>query len=103
MNRLRGLLQQSRAYGIYFVIATQSPRKDVIGDIKNDIPSRIGMALNNEVESIVAIDEPGAEKLPYHGAMLYRTSPSQAFQRIQSSFVSNIELDEIINSLNRSH
>lgn len=103
MNRLRGLLQQSRAYGIYFVIATQSPRENVIGDIKNDIPSRIGMALNNEVESIVAIDEPGAEKLPYHGAMLYRTSPSQAFQRIQSSFVSDVELDEIINSLNRSH
>ena len=103
MNRLRGLLQQSRAYGIYFVIATQSPRENVIGDIKNDIPSRIGMALNNEVESIVAIDEPGAEKLPYHGAMLYRTSPSQAFQRIQSSFVSYVELDEIINSLNRSH
>lgn len=103
MKRLRGLLQQSRAYGIYFVIATQSPRENVIGDIKNDIPSRIGMALNNEVESIVAIDEPGAEKLPYHGAMLYRTSPSQAFQRIQSSFVSDVELDEIVKSLNCSH
>lgn len=103
MKRLRGLLQQSRAYGIYFVIATQSPRKNVIGDIKNDIPSRIGMALNNEVESIVAIDEPGAEKLPYHGAMLYRTSPLQSFQRIQAPFISDEESDEIINVLNYSH
>ena len=103
MKRLRGLLQQSQAYGIYFIIATQSPRKNVIGVIKNDIPSRIGMALNNEVESIVAIDEPGAERLPYHGAMLYRTSPLQAFQRIQAPFVSDAELDEIVKSLNYSH
>lgn len=103
MKRLRGLLQQSRAYGIYFIIATQSPRNDVIGDIKNDIPSRIGLKLYNETESIVAIDEPGAEKLPSHGAMLYRTSPSQTFQRIQAPFISNEESDEIINVLNDSH
>jgi len=103
MKRLRELLQQSRAYGIYFVIATQSPRNDVIGDIKKDIPNRIGLKLYNETESIVAIDEPGAERLPYHGAMLYRTSPSQAFQRIQAPFISNEESDEIINVLNDSH
>ena len=103
MKRLRGLFQHCRAYGIYFIIATQSPRNDVIGDIKNDIPSRIGLKLYNETESIVAIDEPGAEKLPSHGAMLYRTSPSQTFQRIQAPFISNEESDEIINVLNDSH
>ena len=66
------IAQLGRASGIHLIIATQSPRVDVItGLIKANIPSRIALTVSSAIDSRTIIDMGGAEKLLYNGDMLY--------------------------------
>lgn len=87
------IAQMSRATGIHMILATQSPRVDVItGLIKANIPCRIAFAVPSQVDSRVIIDMPGAEKLLSRGDMLY-LPPEQAKPiRIQGAFISDKEV-----------
>lgn len=94
------LAQMARATGIHLVVATQRPSTDVItGLIKANIPCRIAFNVTSMVDSRVILDSPGAEKLLGRGDMLY-IPPNQAKPtRIQGTFVSDSEIDQLIKYL----
>jgi S-DNA-T family DNA segregation ATPase FtsK/SpoIIIE len=91
------LAQMARATGIHLIIATQRPSVDVItGLIKANFPSRIAFAVTSQVDSRVILDTPGAERLLGRGDMLYIPVDSAKLVRIQGTYVSDREVEQIV-------
>ena len=91
------LAQMARATGIHLVIATQSPRVDVVtGLIKANFPARISFAVTSQVDSRVIIDTGGADKLLGRGDMLFMAPDSSKLQRLQGCYVSDKELTALV-------
>ncbi len=94
------LAQMARAVGIHLVLATQRPSVNVItGLIKANIPSRISFAVASVMDSRVVLDTPGAEKLLGRGDMLYLPPELAKPVRVQGCFVSDKELNNLIETL----
>ncbi len=92
------IAQLARAVGIHLIIATQRPSTDIItGLIKANIPSRIAFAVGSQVDSRVILDTGGAEKLLGRGDMLYQPVDAGKPTRIQGAFVSDSEVDSVVN------
>ncbi len=92
------LTQKARAAGIHIIIGTQRPSVDVItGLIKSNIPSRISFRVPSQVDSRTILDEVGAEKLVSRGDMLVKIVGALRPARVQGSFVSADEIEEVIN------
>jgi S-DNA-T family DNA segregation ATPase FtsK/SpoIIIE len=91
------IAQLARATGIHLVIATQRPSVDVVtGLIKANFPARISFAVTSQVDSRVILDTGGAEKLLGRGDMLYMPSDSSKLLRMQGCFVSDTELQRLV-------
>lgn len=94
------LAQMARAAGMHLVIATQRPSVDVItGIIKANIPSRIAFTVSSQVDSRTILDMAGAEKLLGKGDMLYFPVGETKPLRIQGTFVSESEIDKIVEEI----
>ena len=90
------IAQKGRAAGIHLVIATQTPRKDIItGTIKANLPTKISFKVSNFTDSRVILDTMGAEKLLGKGDMLFK-GPSGEMERIQGSMVSDPEIQRTV-------
>ena len=91
------IAQKGRAAGIHLVIATQSPRKEVVtGLIKANIPTKIAFRVSNGMDSRVILDAVGAEKLLGNGDMLFNPPGGAVLERIQGAYVSDPEIAKVI-------
>ena len=91
------LAAMSRAIGIHLVLATQRPSTDVItGLIKANIPARIAFMVASGMDSRIIIDQVGAEKLLGRGDMLYSSAVNPFPVRIQGTFVSDQEVENVV-------
>lgn len=96
-DRICRLAQMARAAGMHLVIATQTPRVDVItGLIKANIPSRIALSVASQIDSRTILDSGGAEKLLGNGDMLFHPIGKSKPIRVQGCFVSEEEVARIV-------
>ena len=94
---LARIAQKSRAVGIHTVIATQRPSVNVItGTIKANFPTRITFQVSSQVDARTILDNKGAESLLGRGDMLYRSSTTPNLERIQGAFVSEQEVQKVV-------
>ena len=91
------LAQLGRATGIHLIVATQRPSVDVVtGLIKANFPSRISFAVVSQVDSRTILDSAGAERLLGKGDMLFLSGDTPKPQRVQSAYVSDREIGQIV-------
>ena len=94
------LAQLARAAGLHLVVATQRPSVNVItGLIKANMPSRIAFSVTSGVDSRTIIDMNGAEKLLGKGDMLFYPAGYPKPVRVQGSFVSDKEVQDVADYL----
>jgi S-DNA-T family DNA segregation ATPase FtsK/SpoIIIE len=91
------LTAKARAAGIHLIVATQTPRREVVtGVIKTNIPARIAFQVPSGLDSRVILDENGAENLLGKGDLLYRPPGVAGFTRGQGAFVSDEEVQSVV-------
>ena len=94
------IAQKGRAAGLHLVIATQSPRKDVVtGLIKTNFPTKIAFRVSTGMDSRVILDAVGAEKLLGNGDMLFNPPGGANLERIQGAYVSDSEIAKVIDEV----
>lgn len=98
-DSMQRLGQKGRSAGILIHIATQTPRADIIkGKIKANLPSQIVYKVANSTESIIALDDTGAERLLGRGDTYVKWSTGTGLVRVQGVFLTDENINDIIDS-----
>ncbi|MEI7777276.1 MAG: DNA translocase FtsK 4TM domain-containing protein [bacterium] len=94
------LAQMSRAVGIHLMLSTQRPSVNVItGLIKANIPARVALQVASQIDSRTILDSRGAEELLGAGDMLYLSGEMSSPQRIQSAYITEAEVKNVVSYL----
>jgi S-DNA-T family DNA segregation ATPase FtsK/SpoIIIE len=98
------LAQKSRAVGIHLILSTQKPLASIVSSvIKANVPGRIALKVSSRVDSMVIIDQIGAEKLLGYGDLLLVSSDGGDAKRIQSPNVTEKEMVRVIDFLRNKY
>lgn len=98
------LAQMSRAVGIHLILSTQRPSVNVItGLIKANIPARLALKVSSQIDSRTILDMAGAEKLLGQGDMLFLSGEASQPTRIQSAFISEDEVKDVVKHIKKSY
>src|SRR5207244_52439 len=101
-NAIARMAAIARAAGIHLVLATQTPRADVItGVIKANVPSRIAFQVASKIDSRVILDENGADRLLGQGDMLYLPPSTSRLIRAQGVLVTDDEIRELVDFVSK--
>lgn len=91
------IAQKARAAGIHLIVATQTPRADVVtGVIKANIPCRIAFQVSSKTDSRIILDANGAENLVGKGDMLYLPPGSAQHIRAQGALITDEEAQDLV-------
>lgn len=94
---IQRLTQKARACGIHLILATQSPRKDVVtGLIKTNIPGRVALKVASKMDSRIIIDDSGAERLLPNGDMLFQSPGIGKPTRHHGPYLSDTEISNVV-------
>ncbi len=94
------IAQMARAVGIHLILSTQRPSVEVLtGLIKANVPTRIALRVATQIDSRTILDRPGAEALVGRGDMLYLSPENQQAKRIQSIYMSDNEVKDVVEFL----
>lgn len=89
------LAQMARAAGIHLVLSTQKPSAEIVTPlIKANIPTRIAFAVPSFRDSMVILDETGAENLNKRGDMLLKDE--DGIERVQGAYISDEDIEKIL-------
>ena len=96
-NNIQKLCQNAHDVGIHLIFATQCVQADIITDVvKSNIPARIAFRVFCEAESMIVLDQPGAEKLVSAGTVLFKHSKNSSPVKLQGAFVSDSQVAQIV-------
>ena len=91
------LAQKARAAGIHLVLATQRPdAKTFSGLIRSNIPTRIALTVQKSTESVIILDEPGAESLLGMGDMLIKRPGDPQPVRTHGVYVAREDIESYL-------
>jgi S-DNA-T family DNA segregation ATPase FtsK/SpoIIIE len=94
------IVAKARAAGIHLIVATQSPRRDVItGLIKANMPASLAYQVRSALDSRVILDQNGAESLLGKGDLLFLRPGTSDLVRIHGPFLSEDEVHRVADFL----
>ena len=97
---IEALGEKARSAGIHVMLATQSPRADVVkGKIKANMMTGISYRVKTSLESDIALDEGGAEKLKGKGDTLMKWNEDGETIRLQGTFLTDENLSSIMKAV----
>lgn len=103
-KQIEALGEKGRSSGIHVILATQSPRADVVrGKIKANMMTGISLRVKTALESDIALDEHGAEKLNGKGDTLTKWNGDGELVRSQGTFLTDENLAAIINQVKENY
>ncbi|WDE98100.1 DNA translocase FtsK 4TM domain-containing protein [Lentisphaera profundi] len=101
-NSISRIAAKARAVGIHLVLATQSPRTNVItGVIKANFPTRIAFQVSSYTDSMTILDGKGAEQLLGRGDMLFNPPASSNLLRIQSAWTPDEDIEKVVEFISK--
>ena len=103
-KQIEALGEKGRSSGIHVILATQSPRVEVVrGKIKANMMTGISLRVKTAIESDIALDERGAEKLNGKGDTLTKWNGDGELVRSQGTFLTDENLAAIINQVKENY
>jgi len=97
-NKLSNIASRMRAVGIHVVLATQSPKVQVISTlIKSNLPGKMAFACPTNTASILIIDSGAARGLQPRGRYIYQKGTEHI--EIQAPYISPQHLKRIVSSV----
>lgn len=98
ISRLATLTKQT---GIHLVLSTQRPSSTIISkEISEAIPHRVSFYVTSGVDSRIAVNRTGAQRLLGNGDMIYADIRSEKGTHAQAALITDEEIDRVIRYCN---